>query len=194
MKILIFFLLLISSVKAQDSIPLKDGKLHFEEVVEVLNSSKENLYSKGKIWFVDNFRSADDVLQMDDKEAGVLIGKGYRDIYVDTKIMGSIQKYKTRAFYTIKIQIKEGKYKLDIYDIYYYSYPTSGVSVGTSYIAGQPATMYYPETLFLNTENTQKKRFDVLMNSYKKETLGLIKSLSLSVKDAMTKNIELDDF
>jgi hypothetical protein len=194
MKIVIFFLLLISSVKAQDSIPLKDGKLHFEEVVEVLNNSKENLYSKGKIWFVDNFKSADDVLQMDDKEAGILIGKGYRDIYVDTKIMGSIQKYKTRAFYTIKIQIKEGKYKLDIYDIYYYSYPTNGYRSGTTYIAGQPAVKSYPETWFLNSETYSNQKAIIAVNSYKKETLDLIKSLSTSVKDAMTKNIELDDF
>lgn len=189
--------------------PTKDGKIHYEEVVEV-TASKNNLYSNAKMWFVDTFKSADDVIQMDDKELGVIIGKGFSDIYVDTKILGDISKTKTRAYYTIKVQLKENKYKVDIYDIYYYSYPTTGYynSVLKSYQSGYPAVKSYPEEWFMIDSNTfnedkidynlfgknQKERIEISMKSYRKETYNLLNRLSFSIKESLNRTILIDDF
>ena len=38
------------------SLPLKDGKLHYEKILE-LNGSKNDIYTKSRIWFSETFRS-----------------------------------------------------------------------------------------------------------------------------------------
>jgi hypothetical protein len=104
-----------------DELPKDDnGNLNFNEVVQVENAKKDELYLRSKQFFVDVFKSANDVIQMDDKESGIVIGKGFNDIYI--KVMGiptAIQMW-----FTIKIQSRDGRYKYEIYDVYFKSYPS----------------------------------------------------------------------
>ena len=171
------------------SLPLKDGKLHYEKILE-LSGSKTELYTKSRIWFSETFKSAEAVLQMDDKDAGIMIGKAYSDIYVSNKFYDE-DDIKTKAYFTIKVQVKENKCKLEIYDVYYYSYPTSGFYSGVSYVSGTPSITSYPENYFL--PEIQGKR-TVLKESYKFKTLKLITFLSESFEDNINKKITIDDF
>lgn len=115
--ILIILLSIVNLSQAQklsDVLPLKDGKINFSETVNVDSTKKDILYSKSKLWFANTFKSAKDVIQLDDKENGIILGKG---IYQDTEKVGLAGTIQRNWKFTIKIQLKDAKYKAEIYDI-----------------------------------------------------------------------------
>lgn len=81
----------------------------YSEVVDVPGKNSDQLYSSAREWFADSFNSANDVLQMDDPVAGKLIGKGTFELTIGYIIW--------RPNFTIKIFVKDGKYKYEISDI-----------------------------------------------------------------------------
>jgi len=68
------------------------------------------LYARAKLWFAGNFKSAKDVVQADEKEAGVVQGTGWQTIII--KSMGIPGPMK--LWYTVKLAVKDGRYKYDI--------------------------------------------------------------------------------
>jgi len=94
----------------------------YTEVVEVKGKTADQLYSSAREWFAETFNSANDVLQMDDPTAGKLIGKGYTVIsesYVTKVALMQIPgQIDFKLWYTVKIYIKEGRYKYEIKDFY----------------------------------------------------------------------------
>jgi hypothetical protein len=87
-------------------------KVTYQGVVQIPGINRNELYSRAKEWFAKNFKSVKDVLQMDDKEAGKLIGKGNFDI-------GDNCYYN----FTLSIFIKDNKYKYIITD-YTFNHPS----------------------------------------------------------------------
>lgn len=85
----------------------------FTDIIEVVGVSKDELYSRAKEWFVNYFKSANHVLQMDDKAIGKLIGKGTERPIIPA-MLGIQIPYTQRS--TITIIVKEGKYKYEITD------------------------------------------------------------------------------
>ena len=47
----------------------------YEKILEVPNTSKDEIYVKANEWFVHTFNSAESVIQFQDKEAGKIMGK-----------------------------------------------------------------------------------------------------------------------
>lgn len=81
----------------------------------IIDSSKENkddLYVKAKSWFAKTFVSANSVIQLDDKEAGKIIGKGalvYDDGSDYYKVHHTIR-------YTLTVNVKNNKYRFVLSD------------------------------------------------------------------------------
>ena len=76
-------------------------------VVEVLGVTQAQLYSRAYEWVAKNFKSAQDVIQMQDKESGKIIAKG--------NVKAFIKKYpQGHNSFTLSIYVKDGKYKYDI--------------------------------------------------------------------------------
>ena len=81
-KIKLFLALMAVSqiILAQKTIDIpvseSSGLITFEEVIDVANKTKDEIYTLGEEWIVDHFMSANSVIQMRDKENGILIGKG----------------------------------------------------------------------------------------------------------------------
>jgi hypothetical protein len=96
------------------------GKLVYTEVVQVPGASQAELYARAKLWFANTFKSAKDVVQAEDKEAGIIQGTGFQDITVVS--MGL--PVREKLWYTIKIAIKEGRYKYDITNFRVQNYPS----------------------------------------------------------------------
>jgi len=86
------------------------GELEYSEVVELNEVSKDVLYSRGLIWFAETFNDSRDVIEIKDREGGLIIGnvffkyyapKGLK--YVDAN--GYIQ-------YQVKVMFREGRTKI----------------------------------------------------------------------------------
>ena len=175
---LILFAPIVTSGQLIDELPKdENGNLNFNEVIQIDNTKKDELYIRSKQFFVDTFKSANDVIQMDDKEAGVVIGKGYNDIYI--KIMGVNNA--VQMWYTIKIQSKEGRYKYEIYDIYFKIYPSQ-------YGGSTEATTIRAEETF-DRKKYYKKNGDPkdIPEKYKIETVNKVNSLVKDIKVTMMK-------
>jgi len=110
--------LLCLSIKAQDKIidtvPKIDGIYEYQEVVNLDSTYKKDfLYKNAKIYFVNNFTSANNVIQYDNKDDGKIIGKGslnVHDIYVVTLFDWQVN-------FSTEITCKDGRYRYRIYDI-----------------------------------------------------------------------------
>jgi len=116
--ILLFTCCLIATIgltqdNALDFFPHKDGKINYSEVVNVDSVKKEELYNRAKHWLVETFKSAKDVIQIDDKENGEIVGKGYFKSWWD---MGWIGGKNVSVWETLKIQVKDYRYKYEITD------------------------------------------------------------------------------
>lgn len=120
----------------------KEGNVFFEEVKQIPGATDEELYSRAREWFVVTYKSADNVLQMDDKTSGKLIGKAWQQITVGSGLMTGTPKF----WYQVSIYVKEGRYKFNISQM---SYDYSG--------AISPAENYLAEENFYNANGKPKK-------------------------------------
>lgn len=107
----------------QDIMPKVDGQYGYMEVITVDSLNKDVLFNNAKTFFVDAFKSAKDVIQLDDKAEGKLIGKGIITVSGNQqKMMGHSWERKINAYFSIEILCKDNKYKYRIYDITLKSY------------------------------------------------------------------------
>ena len=110
--ILLSSFLMLSSIVFAQELPIneKTGKVSYEGIVKVEGSSATDLYIKANEWFAMTFNSANNVIQMQDKDAGKIIGKGA----IEVEKSG----YPNGVFdFTIKFTAKEGRYRYVITDI-----------------------------------------------------------------------------
>lgn len=92
-------------------------KIKFTDIVYLdSTSSKQDLFLRAREWFAKTFKSSNYVTQMEDKEAGILIGKGSLEIFL--KVLGSSTGGNYFNF-TISLYFKDGRYKYDFTDFTY---------------------------------------------------------------------------
>ena len=72
--------------------------------------SKDELYTLSNSWMVDNFVSAKNVIQYQDKDAGIITGKGINNMNV-----GGLGKIDVK--FTITIEVKKEKARLTLKDM-----------------------------------------------------------------------------
>jgi hypothetical protein len=180
-KAIIFISLFVSmgsfaQVKLLEILPLKDGKVTYTEVVKVdtlLN--KDEIYKRVKRWFVDTYKSGKDVIQLDDKDNGEVIGKGNFSVLWQINFMGGMN---INIWETIKINIKDGRYKYEITD-----FRAKYLSLGAQGVARQEIDMAL--------EDWNKGRDDNNKKVYPKidtEVQTLINSLNKAVKTPINDN------
>ena len=126
--ILILFLFLYGScfINGQfslDSIPVgKDGYVIYEKIFDT-HGTKDQFYSKAKIWLSDTVKSSKPVIERDDKAEGVLIVKenmSYSyDFYINKN--RNIEKMRDRVTgkidFTLKIYLKNNNIKIIVSNI-----------------------------------------------------------------------------
>ncbi len=104
-------------------LPMVNGKIMYTGVVSVDSASKkDDLFQRTKLWFVENYTSANDVIQMEDKENGIIVGKGYFEEMWQVTFYASM---KVKVYHTIKMYVKDGRYRYEITDfnVKYYVAP-----------------------------------------------------------------------
>jgi hypothetical protein len=84
-------------------------QIAYQGVVEVAGATKEQLYTRAYEWLAKAYRSANDVIQMQDKEAGRLVGKGTASVRARGLSAGYVR-------HTLTIYLKDGRYKYVLTD------------------------------------------------------------------------------
>ena len=83
--------------------------MEFSSVVQVDGVNASDLYVRAKIWFADSFVDSKNVLEVEDKDAGILIGKG--SIAYEPNVYMSSGLIRGHIRFTIKVMVKDGRYK-----------------------------------------------------------------------------------
>jgi hypothetical protein len=173
----LFIMVSLSSYAQKDTvglnIPIKEGKIVYEGIIETPNKTKIDLYNNAKQWFVDYFKSSKDVIQNEDKDQGRIIGKGI--IFIYWKALGMKGSYNDKI--TIQIDVKDGKYRYRIYDMVI----TTPASYN-SMLGEIPSHDYVPEDMIGKLTGsgkfpTTKNQCRNLLQSMDTETKSTIESL-----------------
>lgn len=114
MRNIIFGLLLLPILlKSQDLKIGETGLYQKVEVVEIENMDKGHIYNKVLEWLVINYKSANDVIQLKDKEVGKVIVKG--------NFSTSMYMKQGWVRHTLILDIKDNKYRYTYSNLSYYS-------------------------------------------------------------------------
>ena len=130
------------------TITFSQENIFYEEVVQTVDTTmtKNQIYSLANEWFALNFKSANDVLQLQDKESGKLIGKGYTQINVIVNKRGKTSSEGPMSF-TFIVFCKDGRYKIIVSNVLYYGYPSSINGNGYDIKSEKPS--FVPMMMFL---------------------------------------------
>ena len=118
----VFTLLSVSIVFGQNETPTlpidsSSGKITYTQVVMLKDSiSKDELFSRAKISLAHLFKDSKSVIQTEDKESGIIIGKGAMS--VTYKSAGTVFDA-GYIHYTLTLAMKQSKYKYVITDFYH---------------------------------------------------------------------------
>ncbi len=96
--------------------------LLYHETIAVPGKSKDELYAAAKEWFVYAYKSANNVIQLDDPANGKLIGKGTFTV----PYLGELQVVR----HTVTIEVKDGKYRYFIDQFSINDYPFADLPKG----------------------------------------------------------------
>lgn len=114
---LIFSLIISQSAFCQLSFDSTKKELIYSEVVQSPNNSSNQIYLNINEWFAKTYNSSNNVIQLNDKENGKIIGKGGFTISPIYQ-WGNIKTPQTFFVnYTLTLQIKDGKYKYEFSNI-----------------------------------------------------------------------------
>ena len=161
----------LNSYSQYKDLPIDQGKIVFTEVVQCDSAVTSDLiYSSLKEWFIKTYKSANDVLQLDTPNK--LIGKAFDVINVQS---GNVL-VKQKLHYTITISIKDGKYKYEITDLMFQTYPSTMIPNPPK----NAAELYFPNGIVMKDK---KGKPVALYADMKTKTLASMNSLISSLKN-----------
>ncbi|WP_312363974.1 DUF4468 domain-containing protein [Sphingobacterium sp.] len=115
--VLLFF---CYNVFSQD-LPLKDDKVVYEQIIEADSLTKIQLFGASKQFVAKAFKNAKQVIQAEDSNTGLLIGKGITYIKEPSSI-GMLYDRRSvfagRVGFTMQFDNKDGKCRVRIFDIH----------------------------------------------------------------------------
>lgn len=130
-------------------------KNEYSNTYENDTCKKEYLFSKSKMYIVDVFKSANNVIQNEDLSYGAIVCKG------------NVESGGYRFSFTLKIKVKDGICKIVVDEIYNSSTPisSSGQKYGTLSLDGY-------EGMWKN--NMTKKRYIAIMEDVNRKLNNLV--------------------
>jgi hypothetical protein len=157
-------------------------RITYASVVQVPGASQAELYTRAKLWFAGAFNSAKDVVQADEKDAGIIQGKGWSTIEVHpmgTKRPGVDQ----RLWYTVRLICREGRYRYEITNLLVehipsVTYPNPGPPTPSEEVLEQWA---HPSDKYAATA----ARFAAVVTEYKHQIRDSATGLATSIKTGM---------
>lgn len=146
------------------------GKDFRWEIIDSLPKSKSQIYSDTKMFIADYWKSAQNVIQNDDKDAGMILVKGSTRQSTSVGISNMYFWYS----YTIKFLMKDNKYKLIVENVHYSSGPNSNwdsYSVSAS-----------DENPGISKSGLSDKSWSILMYNLRTEMQSIVDSYQSKIK------------
>jgi hypothetical protein len=153
-----------------------DGGIEFTQVVKIDSVSQNELYLRSKKAFSDLFKDSKAVLELDDKEMGIITGTG--NVTVNGVTLGFLATaFSATMWFDLSIEVKDGRYRITVKNIER-DVPASQYSKGGRF-AIEPGYRDYPD---LNPDQKQ----------FKEDLLRKIDNVFLSVIQLMSQKSKKD--
>jgi hypothetical protein len=104
-----------SALAAEPVVPTPvPAPIEYTEVVPVEGASAAELYNRAMAWFVSSFVDSKQVLEVQNREEGLLIGKG--TIGYEPPAMLASNLVRDVITFTVTVMVKDGRYKYTLAD------------------------------------------------------------------------------
>ena len=98
------------------SLGAKEPLKEVSEIVEIPNMEKKQIFDASKIWMAQSFKSSNSVVQYEDQDTGIIIGKGNMK-YPCKGAWNCLAYEKTLVLFTVKIDTKDNKARVTFNDL-----------------------------------------------------------------------------
>ena len=88
--------------------------LNYSEVVKTDSVSKDELFERAKVWLATSYNNSKSVIQLENKNDGVIIGKA--SMKYDSNVSSGSSATNGVISYLVKIYTKDNRYKYEITD------------------------------------------------------------------------------
>ena len=152
------------------------GQTNFKwDKIDYIAKNKNEIYSLSKMFIGETWKSAQNVIQNDDKEGGAILVKG---LSVQS-LFYQMNDHKWTFSYTVKFLFKDNKYRIVIEDVYCQS-----VRVAQYEWPNMPVSDTYPTEKGLRTTGVNEERYLEIMTGLKKELQSIVDSYESYLKKA----------
>ena len=154
-----------------------NGRILFEEVVLLDDHKKykqNQLYINARKWFTDQYGNTRDILVLDFKEEGILVGSTFSRLLINS----SLTRDEFILWYTITLQCRDGRYKYTINNLDFEPYPVT---------SKKNSDFVIPAIEIVNNYNLYRRNGSErpIVKSYKENLILEIDELIKSLKKGM---------
>jgi len=157
------------------------GQANFkwDVIIDSLDDNQDQLYSKTKLFIGETWKSAQNVIQNDDKDAGIILIKGIsvQNLYYQ------MNDHRWTYSYSIKFLMKNNKCRIIIEDVY-----CSAARVAQYDWPLMPLSDVYPSSKGMKITGVNEKRYIQLMTSLRAELQSIVDSYTDYVKKPLVNN------
>lgn len=189
--LLVFMLcnLLVFSQSKKEMLAEMDGKYNVDDnknvtiakIIEIEGLKKEDIYLRVLSYFTYNYSNGESVIQIQDKENGLIIGKGvYNNVHVGISIITT----EIDLSHIIRVDIKDGKARILITLTEYNSKMIGGNTPPTY------ATIRVSDSYPINPEGWQSTVYTKALYKGTKMAYASIDAIEKSIKDGNTNAVE----
>lgn len=153
------------------SVLLCNAQTNFQwNVTDSVPKTKTEIYSDTKNFIAKTWRSAQNVIQNDDKDAGniIIVGNSIQKVSYSLNIYNFIYRY------TVEFKMKDNKYKIVINNVYCDSADPEGLGRKFEIFKIQPFDSLYVKGKSFLGENLPEKKAIALMVSLKAHLQGIV--------------------
>ena len=123
-----------------------NGNISMINIIQAPSLSKDQIYIQTNSWFVHTFNSGKSVIQLNEKDAGTILAKGYLKNIAEQ--VGFAISYEISAYVLFRIDIKDGRARLITTIQEYESVNRGGVAGAMSGNVSTTMGIYKPEAVF----------------------------------------------
>lgn len=158
--IILFFLITVSTYSQEP--------LEYDNIIEVNSIEKDKLFEVLNDWTAITFNSANDVIQLSDKDNGKLIIKGVKNYSLGRLLYNCYDGF---ISFTLKIVVKDNKYRITILQLKHNSMNNNSCSLGLI----TKAELFKPKGFAKREKNKIWKDLKVKSSELNKSILNSIK-------------------
>jgi len=156
------------------------GAQSYSQIIQIDSLDATALYQASKKWFILSFPSPRKVIQDDDPSMKIISGRGTIEYNID-----AISPYGGYLEYTVQIQARDGRIKIEVTNITHTNLPGKAASCSLGLILN--TDKQFTEGLNSSFHNRQTEKMKAKMKIF---SIGLFKDIEEFIRNYKSKGVQ----